>query len=644
MLIVGLHLPLLAMAAGLQGPLRRIGTIPYYISPTPLDIPPLDLLYGPRGTDTGPCTVIVASSIEEFNTTAIEDLLFGFGQEDDVWSLEFAREIIVSLPHGSEYAQLASGPAYDLGLKSLRASRAPIPNGPYFMVDGQLHKVSRLYPDLNDAFIVSTTQNPDDLTSYQSLEVSAFADEYPTSLTVAVPSRLYFKRSTEKPLAGLRFAMKDNQDLRGIRTGVSSRAFKSTYPPRNETATGVRKLLDAGAVLVGKLRTTQFADTEWATGDWIDYHAPFNPRADGYQGPSGSSAGSGAALATYDWLDFVTGSDSCGSIRSPAAVTGLFSMRSSVGASDMFGVTPWSPTFDTLGIITRDIELYLSIATILYEKLSKPAQIKKPKKLFYPTDFWPVKHPEGQKVFEAFIAKLEKFLGFEKTEVDLVDLWAQTNPLGTKKSLHEYFENTLPYTTAPDILASYQQLTRDHEKKFGTKPYFNPQGQSRFKTAPSVTKEMHEDGHKTRGVFKRWAEEVLLKSDGEGNSESILILPWTSGEPDYRDIYREAPSWVGEGFYFYYISPYAQAPEFILPIGQTKFYSRVTEREEWLPVSIGIIGAKDSDIALVTLIRDLLKESGLPTTTLTGQTAFPVSAPLMMGHTGQDVLGIGIDY
>ena len=107
----------------------------------------------------------------------------------------------------------------------------------------------------------------------------------------------------------MRVAVKDNQDLSGIRTGASSRAFTKLYGPRDKTAASVQKLLELGAVVVGKTRTTQFGDTEWATGDWVDYHAPFNPRADGYQGPSGSSAGSGAGLAAYPWLDFSTGTD-----------------------------------------------------------------------------------------------------------------------------------------------------------------------------------------------------------------------------------------------------------------------------------------------------------------------------------------------
>ena len=95
-----------------------------------------------------------------------------------------------------------------------------------------------------------------------------------------------------------------------MKTGGSSRAYTSFYPAKEASAETVQKLVDLGFVVVGKLKTTQFADSEWPTADWIDYHAPFNPRGDGYLTTSGSSAGSAVAVAAYDWLDFSLGTDS----------------------------------------------------------------------------------------------------------------------------------------------------------------------------------------------------------------------------------------------------------------------------------------------------------------------------------------------
>ena len=125
-----------------------------------------------------------------------------------------------------------------------------------------------------------------------------------------MPSRLYSTPTREKPYAGLRLAIKDIIDLKGLKTGASSRAYTELYPAKNETAETAQRLIDLGFVIVGKLKTTQFADSEWPTCDWVDYHGPFNPRGDGYLTPSGSSAGSAVAVAAYKWLDFALGSDS----------------------------------------------------------------------------------------------------------------------------------------------------------------------------------------------------------------------------------------------------------------------------------------------------------------------------------------------
>lgn len=128
--------------------------------------------------------------------------------------------------------------------------------------------------------------------------------------TVAVPSRHYFTQSEEKPLNGLRIAVKDIYHLNGVRTAASSRAFRDLYLPQESSSNVIQNLIDHGAIIVGKTKTTTFADRELATQDWIDTHSPFNPRGDGYIWGGGSSTGSAAAIAAYDWLDFAIGSDS----------------------------------------------------------------------------------------------------------------------------------------------------------------------------------------------------------------------------------------------------------------------------------------------------------------------------------------------
>lgn len=102
----------------------------------------------------------------------------------------------------------------------------------------------------------------------------------------------------------------DNIDLKGLWTSLSSRAWHEFYPEKKITAPSAQELLDLGAVVVGKTKMTQFAETEDPTADWVDYHCPFNPRSDGYLTPEGSTSGDAASLVGYSWLDVSVGTDS----------------------------------------------------------------------------------------------------------------------------------------------------------------------------------------------------------------------------------------------------------------------------------------------------------------------------------------------
>ena len=168
-----------------------------------------------------------------------------------------------------------------------------VPDGPYFASgSGLLCPAYRLYSDVQGAFSETSIRNADG--SYSVLPANVPGQ----SLAVAVPSRLYYTKTPEKPLAGVRMGVKDIFDVRGLKTSNGNRAWYGLYPAANRTAIAVQNLIDAGAVVVGKMKTSQFANGETATADWVDYHAPFNPRGDGYQDPSSSSAGPAAGAGT----------------------------------------------------------------------------------------------------------------------------------------------------------------------------------------------------------------------------------------------------------------------------------------------------------------------------------------------------------
>jgi aspartyl-tRNA(Asn)/glutamyl-tRNA(Gln) amidotransferase subunit A len=152
------------------------------------------------------------------------------------------------------------------------------------------------------------------------------------------------------PLHGVPFALKDIYDTRGILTSGGSRVCIDNIP--REDATTTRKLLEAGAVLMGKLVTHEFAhggpsfDLPWppARNPWNLEHFT-----------GGSSSGSGAALAA-GLVPAALGSDTGGSIRGPASFCGLSGLMPTYGLVSRAGVIPNSFTFDHCGPMARTVE------------------------------------------------------------------------------------------------------------------------------------------------------------------------------------------------------------------------------------------------------------------------------------------------
>ncbi|KAK0625785.1 amidase signature domain-containing protein [Immersiella caudata] len=114
------------------------------------------------------------------------------------------------------------------------------------------------------------------------------------------------------PLAGLRFAVKEIFHVTGPKTSGGSRACYQAFGYQNYTTETVHISLDAGASLIGKTRTIAFALGAPRNGMEVDYPDPWSSREDGYQNTGGSSSGSGAVVASYDWVIFAIGSDTDG--------------------------------------------------------------------------------------------------------------------------------------------------------------------------------------------------------------------------------------------------------------------------------------------------------------------------------------------
>lgn len=146
------------------------------------------------------------------------------------------------------------------------------------------------------------------------------------------------------PLHGIPVAVKDIADIEGEVTGFGSRCYSDR--PACRSASFVASLVEAGAVIVGKTQTVEFAYGSWGTNYGLG--TPVNPAVEGHASPGGSSSGSAVAVAA-GLVPLAVGTDTGGSVRIPAALCGVAGMKPSHGLIPLDGVTPLSPSLDTIG-------------------------------------------------------------------------------------------------------------------------------------------------------------------------------------------------------------------------------------------------------------------------------------------------------
>jgi aspartyl-tRNA(Asn)/glutamyl-tRNA(Gln) amidotransferase subunit A len=151
------------------------------------------------------------------------------------------------------------------------------------------------------------------------------------------------------PLAGRTILVKDLIDTAGIRTTYGSRIYGDHVPERH--APVVQRVLDAGAVVVGKASLPEFAWNVTGQNPW--YGTVRNPTRPG-QTTGGSSSGNAAALAA-GLVDLGIGSDTGCSIRLPSACCETVGLKTRWGAVPTAGVFPLCPTLDTVGPMARSV-------------------------------------------------------------------------------------------------------------------------------------------------------------------------------------------------------------------------------------------------------------------------------------------------
>ena len=153
------------------------------------------------------------------------------------------------------------------------------------------------------------------------------------------------------PLHGIPYGVKDLYDVIGLPTTAGSQTLDLV--PKTEESEVTRRLAAAGMIVLGKTITVEFA--KGIVGINHIQGTPHNPWSKEHCVPGGSSAGTAVAVAS-GMAPMGLGSDTGGSVRVPAGLSGTVGLKSTVGRISRFGVFPLSWTFDSIGPLTRTVE------------------------------------------------------------------------------------------------------------------------------------------------------------------------------------------------------------------------------------------------------------------------------------------------
>jgi amidase len=202
-------------------------------------------------------------------------------------------------------------------------------------------------------------------------------------------------RLREKPpLCGLPVGVKDLIDTKDLPTGYGSPIHRGHRPAAD--AECVRRLREAGAIVLGKTVTTEFA--VYSPG------RTRNPR-DLSRTPGGSSSGSAAAVAD-GMVPVALGSQTAASVIRPASFCGVIGLKPTHGLIPLAGVHPLAPSLDTLGFFVRKIEDAAAMLEVLCDRPSLKIDDGRPRLGFVRTEAWPRAAPETQRAVEEAAARL----------------------------------------------------------------------------------------------------------------------------------------------------------------------------------------------------------------------------------------------
>ncbi len=373
----------------------------------------------------------------------------------------------------------------------------------------------------------------------------------------------YAVRPTSDALAGLRLAVKDLFDIKGLSTTAGNPVWGQTHPTPEATSSVVETLLAHGATYVGKTLTDELAYS--LNGQNVHYGTPINPVTPDRL-PGGSSSGSAVAVALSE-ADIGLGTDTGGSIRVPASYNQLFGMRTTHNRIARDNMVALAPSFDTVGVMTRDLATLATTMEVLCD------------------ESLPCVAPEHLTLADKLLDCCE--------HANLTTDWV--NRCQEVTFAHDQTLDADALNTAETfrVLQGYEIREQHGDWIRENQPDFASDIQQRIDACMAITPEQQQRAKSTQQQIAEKLDKVLSQTDA-------IILPTTPGIAPLLDAPADSlASYRQRLLALTAFAGLAGLPQLHLPL--------FTLHDA--PCGLSLIGKKGSDLALISYARRLMEYS-----------------------------------
>ncbi len=373
--------------------------------------------------------------------------------------------------------------------------------------------------------------------------------------------------ASQQPLSGRTVGVKDLFDVAGKVTGCGNPDWLNTHTPASQNAAAVDLLVKNGATILGKTHTDELAYS--LLGINSHYGVPINSAAPDRL-PGGSSSGSAAAVAGAI-VDIGLGSDTGGSIRIPASFCGLYGLRTSHGVIPLKGIMPLAPSFDTVGWMTKDLDLLTEIARVC--GLKKPSEQQR--KLLFPEDIWRCADSE---VVDSLLPTLTL----------MEEIWGPCSRVTLAKGHLEQWRKIFQICQAAEIW----QCHRDWITQAA--PSFGPGVRERFENASQVSD--------TQWLQAKLARQEIKNTIQSALAVNVIVIPTSPTVALLRNENANTlESFRNRALQMLCPAGLAGCPQLTLPAGKV----------EGIPTGLSIIGPPGSDADVLEMACMIEKEKNV---------------------------------